>query len=64
MKVGTPKQNKWGGKRINSGRKKKDPSSYLSFRVSVQEKDKIYLLYGKSIHKLFKEWLQTILDNK
>jgi len=52
---------KWGGKRNNSGRKKKEPSSYISFRVSVKTKENIYLTYGKSIHDLFKEWIKTIL---
>jgi len=64
MRAGTHKQNKWGGKRINSGRKKKEPSSYLSFRIPVQEKEKIYLLYGKSIHEMFKDWIKLILNNK
>lgn len=61
MKVGMPKT--WGGKRKNSGRKKKDPSSYISFRVPIQEKEKIYLKYGKSIHELFKEWIKNILSD-
>jgi|APGre2960657404_1045060.scaffolds.fasta_scaffold33310_3 hypothetical protein len=61
MKVGMPKT--WGGKRANSGRKKKNPSSYISFRVPIQEKEKIYLKYGKSIHELFKEWIKIILSD-
>jgi hypothetical protein len=58
------KQKQWGGKRTNSGRKKKVPSSYISFRVTIQEKENIYLLYGKSIHQMFKEWLKLILLNE
>lgn len=64
MKVGMPKQKQWGGKRSNSGRKKKVPSSYISFRVTIQQKENIYLLYGKSIHQMFKEWLGSILPNE
>lgn len=59
MKVGTPKT--WGGKRKNSGRKKGNPSSYISFRIPIQDKQNIYLKYGKSIHELFKEWIKIIL---
>lgn len=64
MRAGTHNKSKWGGKRENSGRKKKSPSSYISFRIPVQEKEKIYLYYGKSIHSLFKEWVKIILDGK
>ena len=63
MRAGMHKQNKWGGKRINSGRKKKEPSSYLSFRISLIDKENIYNNYGKTIHILFKEWISNLLEN-
>ena len=60
MKVGTPKT--WGGKRQNSGRKKKEPASYISFRVSLKDKELIYRKFENSIHSLFKEWIKEILS--
>lgn len=60
MKAGTLKT--WGGKRENSGRKKKEPASYISFRVSLKDKELIYRKFEKSIHSLFKEWIKEILN--
>lgn len=60
MKVGTPKT--WGGKRENSGRKKGNPSSYISFRISLTDKKLIYSKFEKSIHSLFKEWIKELIN--
>lgn len=67
IKVGTHKilnMNKktWGGKRKNSGRKKSDiPATYIYFRLSVKDKENIYLKYGKDIHEHFKDWIKKLL---
>ena len=60
--LGMHKQKQWGGNRTNSGRKKKVPSSYISFRVSIVDKENIYDNYGKNIHILFREWIRNLLD--
>lgn len=59
MKAGTHKT--WGGKRVNSGRKKKENCSYISFRVSITQKESIYRKFDKSIHQLFREWINNLL---
>ena len=69
MKVGTHKtknmkQNTWGGKRKNSGRKKAEtPSTYIYVRLPVKDKENIYLKYGKDIHNLFKDWVNKLLES-
>lgn len=61
MKVGMLKT--WGGKRKNAGRKKKEPASYISFRISLKDKELIYRKFETSIHSLFKEWIKELLKN-
>lgn len=53
-----------GGKRAGSGRKKKAPASYISFRVSLEEKQKLSEAYGKDLHKLFKIWIDQLLRER
>jgi len=58
MKAGT---HNWGGKRENSGRKKKPPSSYLFIRIPIEQKNLLISKYGKEINNLIREFLKNLL---
>lgn len=38
---------KWGGKRINAGRKAKNENNVLSFQMKVSEKERKFLLHAR-----------------
>lgn len=52
-----------GGKRENSGAKKKDPTTLINFRLPISTKSQLKSLYPE-ITKEFKEWVNAMIENK
>lgn len=52
-----------GGKRENSGAKKKEPTELINFRIAKSTKKHLKELYP-AITKEFKEWVNAMIENK
>lgn len=52
-----------GGKREGSGRKKKEPTTTISFRVNKSLKEKLKLKYG-NLNKLFVQFVDYLETKK
>lgn len=51
-----------GGRRIGSGRKKKDPTTTISFRGNVQLIERLKNKYGKTLNVKISEFLKSLDD--
>jgi hypothetical protein len=49
-----------GGKRPGSGRKPKEETSLINFRINAEKKVLLKEKYGKKLSQLFKAWIETL----